>query len=70
MVTKTPDRADQAIRRRRARITQLELAMRLGCGVSKVSEYEKHGAPLPWGLTPEDYERALTAAIKAKAGAK
>ena len=55
----TLDRTDQRSRRRRARITQSELAARLGISMSKVSEYETGKRPLPWELTAEDYERAL-----------
>lgn len=59
----TLDREDQARRRRRARITQSEIARRLNCHVSKVSEYETGKKDLPWELTPEDYERALADAL-------
>lgn len=64
------DPAEQAKRRRRSRITQAEIASRLRCAISKVSEYEVHGSTLPWEQTPEDYETALAAAIKAKAGSR
>ena len=58
------DHRDQAKRRRRARVSQLEIARILKIGKSKVSEYEVHGADLPWELTPEDYERALEQALR------
>jgi transcriptional regulator with XRE-family HTH domain len=54
---------DQARRRRRERITQGEIAQRLRCAISRVSEYETGKKPLPWELTAEDYEHALEALI-------
>lgn len=54
---------DQARRRRRERITQGQIAQRLRCSISRVSEYETGKKPLPWELTPEEYERALDALI-------
>lgn len=62
------DPADQARRRRRARISQNEIAKRLDIALSKVSEYENGHKPLPWKLTSEDYEKALAAALLAKKG--
>ena len=60
------DPADQAKRRRRARISQTEIARRLDIAISKVSEYETGKKALPWELTSEDYERALLDAITDK----
>ena len=62
----TLDREDQRRRRRRARISQGEIARRLKCALSTVSEYENHKADLPWSLTEDDYELALAAALLAK----
>lgn len=62
----TYDPADQARRRRRARITQTDMAKLLNIAISKVSEYETGKKDLPWELTPEDYERALLQAIQEK----
>lgn len=59
----TLDHTDQARRRRRGRVPQTAIARILGIALSKVSEYEVHGKPLPWELTPEDYERALQQAL-------
>ena len=64
--TMTPIHEDQARRRRRARISQTELAVFLKCAISKISEYETRGEPLPWEQTAEDYENALAEAIEAK----
>ena len=56
----TFDPTDQRNRRRRARVTQGAIAAALNISVSTVSEYETGAkGSLPWGLTPEDYERAL-----------
>ena len=66
MTTVTFDPAEQQRRRRRARVSQVELARHLNIAPSKVSEYETQGKPLPWKLTADDYESALAAAIKAK----
>lgn len=60
------DHKDQATRRRRARVTQTEMARRLKCAISKVSQYETSGRDLPWKQTPEDYERELLNAIRDK----
>lgn len=60
------DPTDQATRRRRARVTQRDIARRLNIPSPRISEYENGIDPLPWGLTPEDYERALTQAIGEK----
>lgn len=62
------DPVDQATRRKRARVTQRDIARRLNIPSSRISEYEnaKNRKTLPWGLTPEDYERALTQAIGEK----
>ena len=60
------DPAEQAKRRRRERISQSEIAARLKCAISKVSEYEVHGNALPWEMTGADYEKALAEAIVAK----
>jgi transcriptional regulator with XRE-family HTH domain len=62
-----PNHEDLKRARRRARITQHEIARRLGVSPSKVSEFETRGEPLPWELTPEDFERALKLAIHDKA---
>lgn len=67
MVTQvTLDPSDQKRRRRRSRITQPDIARRLDISIAAVSEYEAGKKPLPFALTPEDYEVALTAAIKAR----
>jgi transcriptional regulator with XRE-family HTH domain len=66
-MTRAFDPADQAKRRRRARISQAQLAARLNCAISKVSEYETGKGPLPWEQTPEDYERELAALIAERA---
>jgi transcriptional regulator with XRE-family HTH domain len=57
---------DQKRRRRRARISQREIAERLDISEGALSEYENGKKDLPFALTPEDYEAALVAAIKAK----
>lgn len=64
-MTHTYDPAEQARRRRRNRISQAQLAERLNCAISKVSEYEtgKSEGALPWEQTGDDYERALEALI-------
>lgn len=59
MAAVTYDPAEQAQRRRRARISQTQLGARLQCAISRISEYETGKCPLPWLLTSEDYERAL-----------
>lgn len=60
------DPADQARRRKRARVTQGEIARRLNVAQSAISEYEHGVDDLPWALTADDYEVALAAAITAK----
>lgn len=67
--TMTYEPAEQAKRRRRARVTQEDMARLLGCAISKISEYETGKKPLPWQLTPEDYERALERAIRERGDA-
>jgi len=58
--------SDQRRRRRRARVNQADIAQRLSISVGAVSEYENEKAELPFELTPEDYERELQNAIRAK----
>lgn len=62
------DHTDLAKRRRRARISQLELARALNISPSKVSEFEKHGQPLPWELTDEDYLAAIQQVLREREG--
>ena len=64
--TLTLDPKQQAIRRRRARVTQPEMAARLNVSLSAISKYETGKENLPWELTPEDYESALVEAISEK----
>jgi transcriptional regulator with XRE-family HTH domain len=64
-MTLTP--GDQKRRRRRNRITLQQIADRLECSVSSVSEYENEIDPLPWELTPDDYERELQVLIAERA---
>lgn len=66
MAALTYDPADQAKRRRRARITQTQLGAKLECSISTISEYENGKDRLPWALTGEDYERALLELIAAQ----
>lgn len=66
----TPTHEDLRRMRRRARITQDEIANRLGISPSKVSEFEKHGVALPWELTGDDYEQALKDAIADRAAGR
>lgn len=66
MTTRTYDHADQKSRRRRARVSQEDIATRLNISSGALSQYEKHGMALPWGLSPEDYERELLNAIRDK----
>lgn len=61
-----PSPYDQKTRRRRARVTQADLAARLRISEGALSEYENGKGALPFELTPEDYERALKEAIEAK----
>lgn len=61
------DPAEQARRRRRARITQQEVAERLQISLGAVSKYETGADDLPWELTPEDYETALNGLLKERA---
>ena len=64
--TLTLDPKQQAIQRRRARVTQPEMAARLNVSLSAISKYETGKENLPWELTPEDYECALVEAISEK----
>ena len=57
------DPEDQRRRRRRARITQGDIAKRLSISSGALSQYESGKDPLPWGLAAEDYELALAAAL-------
>jgi transcriptional regulator with XRE-family HTH domain len=66
MTTAVWDAQDQRKRRRRARVTQAAVAGRLGISTGALSEYESGKEPLPWELTPDDYEHALAEAIVAK----
>lgn len=64
-----PDRIDQRIRRRRARLTQQDVADQFPTPISSsaVGNYERGEYPLPLDYTPEDYEHALARALIAKA---
>ena len=55
--------SDQARRRRRSRVTQRRIADLLGISTGAVSEYENGNKPLPFELTPLDYENALNKAL-------
>lgn len=55
---------DLFLRRKDLKVTQTEVAGRLGCGVSSVSKFENGQAPLPHGKTREDYERALSELVR------
>lgn len=63
------DPIDQARRRRRARVKQIDVAKRLGISQPAISEYETGKESLPWELTADDYEVALAKAIAEKASA-
>lgn len=45
--------------RRRGRFTQRDIADKLHCSVSSVSDFENDHRPLPRGMEREDYERVL-----------
>lgn len=62
------DHKELAKRRRRARVPQAVIARILNIGLSKVSEYEVHGRPLPWELTAQDYLNALEQALSEREG--
>lgn len=62
--TLTLDPKEQGRRRRRARINQQEIAALLHISLASVSKYETGKESLPWELTAEDYERALTSLCK------
>lgn len=66
-----PTGDELAKRRRRARLTQRDLALALGCSISSISDFE-NGDPLPWLLTPDDYLAIVVTAEaqRAKVGAK
>lgn len=56
---------DLFLRRRNLGITQTDLARALGCGdKAAISKFENGQAPLPHGLTRDDYERALDELVR------
>lgn len=66
MVAAVMTPSDQKRRRRRARINLSEVARRLDISIGALSQYENEKTPLPFALTPEDYERELQNAIRDK----
>lgn len=59
------DNLDLSLQRRRAGVTQTEIADRLECSVPAVSKFENgQTSHLPRALTREDYERALQDCIR------
>lgn len=66
------DPTDQRTRRRRARVTQLEVAQQFPTPISftSVGNYERGDHALPLEFTGQDYEDALAKAIAAKRGGK
>lgn len=65
MATPFDIRKDQRRRRRRARLSQKDLAVELDVSLTSISQYE-NGAELPFELTSEDYEAALQTLIARK----
>ena len=53
--------------RRQTGVDQRDLAKALGCDAAGLSRFERHGTPLPYYLTPADYESALMRLIKSGA---
>ncbi len=66
------DRRDQRIRRRRARLTQADVAACFSTPISDsaVGDYERGERELPFEFTSDDYEDALAAAITKKRAAQ
>ena len=63
MMRTTLPREEQVRLRRKHRINQTEIAKRLRCSISRVSQYETAGRALPWAQTADDYQAALDALI-------
>ena len=63
MLALTFDPTEQRRRRRRNRITQADIAKRLGISDGALSQYENGKTPLPFELTGEDYELAMAQAL-------
>ena len=61
------DNLDIAAKRKRARVTQVEIAERIGCAQTTISAFEMWARPLPNGLTRQDYEQALEAIVAERA---
>lgn len=62
------DPAEQARRRKRARLSQQAVGAQFETPVSitSISDYERGKHPLPFDFTSEDYEIALSRALLAK----